>query len=95
MERKDLILIFIVICLIIALSYLLFTYTGKSQMQENPIANPDNNPKPDSPSNGDLGGTNPPGETLVVPEVPLGVLGSISALAIALGIFALTKKRRI
>jgi hypothetical protein len=29
----------------------------------------------------------------VVPEVPLGILGSISALAIAFGIFIIIKKK--
>jgi len=38
--------------------------------------------------------TKPPAETFVVPENPLGILGLMSALAVAFGIFNFKKKRQ-
>ena len=40
------------------------------------------------------GSSSPPGTMFVVPEVPLGTLGIISALASAIGMLALKKKGR-
>ena len=77
-KRKSLALLLVVICVAIILSYMLINYNGRSQsLEENPS---------DSTSN-------PPGPVLVIPEVPLGILGSLSALAIGFGIFIIMKKK--
>jgi hypothetical protein len=85
------------ICLITALSYLLLNYNGKSQSQEIPSTTPSDNSESNSTGTNNNSGSNssPPENTdiLVVPEVPLGILGSISALAIAFGIFIIIKKK--
>jgi len=53
-------------------------HNGQSQTpEENPSESP----------------SNPPGPVLVIPEVPLGILGSISALVIGFGIFIIMKKK--
>lgn len=77
-RRKRLVLLLVVVCVAIALSYLLMNHNGQSQTpEENPSESP----------------SNPPGPVLVIPEVPLGILGSISALVIGFGIFIIMKKK--
>lgn len=77
-KRRSLVLLIVVICVAIILSYLLINYNGRSQ-------SPEENPSEST--------STPPGPVLVIPEVPLGILGSISALAIGFGIFIIMKKR--
>ncbi|MEM2704034.1 MAG: hypothetical protein QXR45_12830 [Candidatus Bathyarchaeia archaeon] len=83
MGQKSLILIFAIIYLI-GLS-LFFAFNSNVQNQEAASTTEGSstpNPTPEE-------------DTFVVPEVPLGILGSISALVMALGIFALIQKIKI
>jgi len=77
-RRKLVIIVLTLVCIILAISYTLNFYKAKSS-----------NGQPENPP-----AENPEGPEFMVPESPIGILGIISALAAAFGVFAVAKKRK-
>jgi hypothetical protein len=77
-KRKSLLILLAILCLALVLLYTLINY---NPAQNTELSQPQSTP--------------PPSEEpeLTIPEVPLGILGLISAFATAFGIFAMAKKR--
>jgi len=77
-KRKSLLILLAILCLALVLSYTLINY---NPAQNTEVNQPQSTPPPSE------------GPELVIPEAPLGILGLISALVVAFGIFAMAKKR--
>lgn len=77
-KRKSLLILIAALCLVMVFFYTIINYNSRQNME---VSQPQNTPPPSE------------GPELVIPEVPLGILGLISALAAGFGIFAMAKKR--
>jgi len=78
-RRKLVVIVLTLVCIILAVSYIL-NYYNKAKSSE---GQPENTPTETQ-----------EGPEFVVPESPIGILGIISALAVAFGLFAVAKKRK-
>ena len=93
MKRKRLVaIVFFLVFLFLIVSYVGY-YKGPTQTENPPLNNPPESVPQDNPPESvpDLLHDAP---EFIVPESPLGTIGLISAFAAALGIFAITKKRK-